>query len=321
MFILFSASVPGSVMLMGEHAVLFDKAALVCAVNKRISVVLQPNSDSDLIKIYSDIGTYSSNRFQLINDEKFNFILAVLGYFQDKFQCGFSLTVSSEFSEKLGLGSSAAVTVAVIAVVHNWLNNKRIQDFSLFQLARNLIRKVQGRGSGADVAASVYGGVIFFQQNRQPVKLDVTELPIVLIYSGEKRKTKDVIKQVMSDRQAKIACYDDYFEAINQIVLSARSAIENKHTKLLGQLLNENAKIMKAMNLSTDPIDFVLGQLTAAHTILGAKISGSGLGDCVVGLGQLDAAAEILFKSADYPGVRYLSGVNFETGGVYYECE
>ena len=53
------ASAPGSLMLMGEHAVLHGKKALVCAIDQRISVSLTPREDAR-ISIVSALGEYSA---------------------------------------------------------------------------------------------------------------------------------------------------------------------------------------------------------------------------------------------------------------------
>ena len=49
------AKAPGSLMLLGEHAVLFDKPALVSAINKYITVTMTPahQHDDETIEIHS----------------------------------------------------------------------------------------------------------------------------------------------------------------------------------------------------------------------------------------------------------------------------
>ena len=58
-------SAPGSVMLMGEHAVVKGHWAIACAVDKYIEVILTPRSDK-LINIDSQICQYSSHLDELL---------------------------------------------------------------------------------------------------------------------------------------------------------------------------------------------------------------------------------------------------------------
>ena len=56
-FVSITTSAPGSLMLLGEHAVLEGSRALVCAINRRITVELRVRSDR-VVKIVSELGDY-----------------------------------------------------------------------------------------------------------------------------------------------------------------------------------------------------------------------------------------------------------------------
>ena len=104
---------PGSIMLMGEHAVLFGHRALACAVDKRIQVILTPRSDR-AVSIRSSLANYHSTLDDLEADSRLSFVLFAIGQVAEGLQCGFELDIQSEFSHTVGLGSSAAVTAAVV---------------------------------------------------------------------------------------------------------------------------------------------------------------------------------------------------------------
>ena len=117
----FKASAPGSLMLLGEHAVLHGQPALVCAVNRRIHVSLAPRNDG-AIRITSSLGRYSASIDRIKPAKSFRFVVAAIRRFGRKLTTGFDLRIDSEFSHKIGFGSSAAVTVATLAVLSKWLN-------------------------------------------------------------------------------------------------------------------------------------------------------------------------------------------------------
>ena len=68
-------SAPGNLMLMGEHAVLRGKPALVAAVNERLSVDVFPRDD-ELVRIESDLGFYCKPYYDLRIEAPFQFILS-----------------------------------------------------------------------------------------------------------------------------------------------------------------------------------------------------------------------------------------------------
>ena len=143
-------SAPGSLMLMGEHAVLHGRRALVCAVNRRLRVRVQPRKD-DQVRLHSHLG-----RLELALDHvrpipPFQFVLAAIRRYRGRLTGGLDLRIESEFSSTVGLGSSAAVTVATCAALER-LTGGRPGRPALLRTAREVVREVQGLGSGADVA-------------------------------------------------------------------------------------------------------------------------------------------------------------------------
>jgi len=63
---LFKVSVPGSLMLFGEHAVLYGKTAIVAAIDARLHIEIAFNN-LEKINIYSSIGTINLNIHDLNN--------------------------------------------------------------------------------------------------------------------------------------------------------------------------------------------------------------------------------------------------------------
>lgn len=76
----------------------------------------------------------------------------------------FKLSIKSELDDasgrKYGLGSSAAVVVAVIAAVLEAHLPEKPSKMLIFKLAAISHVNTQGNGSGADVAASSFGGIL-----------------------------------------------------------------------------------------------------------------------------------------------------------------
>jgi len=322
----YKASAPGTMMLLGEHAVLHNKKALVLAIDKRISVTLIPRADK-IISIHSELGKIQitlDNLTHLKLDKTFQFVLATINRFQKQFETGFELSIHSEFTDRIGFGSSAAVTVATLAVIYQYLNNlsfnfsNHLQDekvYAFFETAKSIIQEVQGIGSGADVAASVYGGIILYQKNAPCILKRITNLPaMVAVYSGFKTPTIEVIKTVESYRQTKEKIYEKLFESMDACVDDAVVSVENKDWIRLGELLNIQQGLMNALGVGTPLLNKIVDTLNQQPGIFGAKISGSGLGDCIVGIGSqtpfLNWEASLVEKGVcDIPVNASLQGV------------
>lgn len=280
-----NASAPGSIMLLGEYSVLHNGHALVCAVDKRMRVSLTPRIDEQ-IELISALGIYQTTLQQLEIIAPFQFVLAVLKQFQNQLKSGCTITIESEFSEQVGLASSAAVTVATITALATWLGIT-YTPLELIYQAREIVRTVQGLGSGADVAACVLGGLVNYCQ--EPLTAEKLEFnhPLTLVYSGSKTPTAVAVKKVTANFADQPAVFKELLQGINNCAQQGIKAVRHNDELVLAQMMNQQQKLMQALGVNTPVLESIVNNLRAESSILGAKISGSGLGDCVVAVGTL----------------------------------
>lgn len=309
----FEASAPGSLMLLGEHAVLYGKTALVAALDKRINVRLTPREDNQ-IHIHSDLGTYQTDLVNFTQAKPFHFVLGAIKQHLSKLKQGFNLEINSEFSAEVGFGSSAAVTVATLAALVSWLNI-RLSARDMVKQARTVIRAIQGVGSGADVAASVHGGLIAYQAQPLFIEKFTATVPLTVLFCGFKTPTVDVIQKV----QEKYAHYPHLFRqmmnAIGQCVLDAVRFVQKQEWHKVGEIMTIQQGLLASLGVSMPILHNLVERLNEQPDIWGAKISGSGMGDCVVGIGTTDQIGDCLSLS---PGVTHLP-VAISAQGV--KCE
>ena len=285
------ATVPGNLMLMGEHAVLHGKQALACAVTDSMRVILKPRTDTR-IRIFSDLGECETEVSRIHIVSPFRFVLTGVAHFRDRLPSGFDLHIESDFSDDVGYGSSAAVPLGTQAVLSAWMGEPADPD-TLFQKSLAVVRAVQGRGSGADVAASAFGGMVAYRM--EPVTIEPLRRthPITVVYSGYKKPTVQVIEQVESSRARHPALFDGLFDLIDAAAREAVDAVRREDWAAMGRLMNIQQGFMEALGVADRTLSRMVYTLREQPGIQGAKISGAGLGDCVVGLGR--------FTNPDYP--------------------
>lgn len=288
-----TVSAPGSLMLLGEHAVLHGHRAMVCAINRRITVRLYPSTNNS-VKIVSDLGDYQSPLEDLVDHPSFGFVLQSIRQKIEHIPSGFELKIDSEFSADIGFGSSAAVTVATQAALMHWIMGEPPTPDTLFYQSLKTVQTVQGRGSGSDLAASVFGGVVGYSTVKEFQPLGIS-VPLTAVYCGYKTPTPEVILKVEQLRSGNPEKYERIYSEIDNSVKEAVAHLLNHDFPAFGKILNRNQQLMDEMGVNTSELQEIVTALQAEPEIFGAKISGSGLGDCAVGIGYAD------LTGLDYP--------------------
>jgi len=305
-------------MLFGEHAVLKNHPALCMAINQRLKLILEPRLDN-LLNIKSNLGELNLDILKIQNSlpiQPFSYLIKAFQTYQkvypDLFNTGFDLTISSDFSSTIGFGSSSALIISLISALEIYIDSDFVSPLAgetgpkmklrdreganlfqkIFQISKKLLLDIQGQGSGTDLATALYGGIVFYQA--EPLLIQKLELKnlnnlthlFTAIYSGKKTPTSTVISLIQNAYKNNPDLYKTYFQKIHEITLQAKQAILNNNLNLLGALMNTQHMLMEAMNLSTPAIQTLI-HACQSEQLLGAKISGSGLGDCIITLGKL----------------------------------
>lgn len=303
-------SAPGSMMLFGEHAILAGKTSLSMAINHRLQVSIEYLEARD-IYIESALGHYHTYVDNITIERPFHFILAALQHYAKDLSKGLKIKIDSQFSHTLGLGSSAAVTVAMIAALEQLLHQS-IDKTKVFLLARHIIQQLQGQGSGADALASTFGGILAYRMEPFWMQALPTCLESNLIYCGYKTPTPLVIQHVLEFKKKHPALVETAFEVIDTVSNQAIAAHAANDLPEVGKLMVKQQEWQTELGLTDEASEKILTTLKQHSSLLGAKISGSGFGDCLWALGPIP---EELFPHPDLPNSLQIA-VRTEPQGV-----
>lgn len=285
---MYKVSAPGSIMIMGEHAVLHAKPAIVLAIDKRVFVTLIPNnSNSKDITIQSSFGEHKCSINDIQVKAPFSYVLQAISLFKDQLTNGFSLLIESNISATVGFGSSAAVVSAVVASLLWFTNKSQPAAKEVFDIAKKVILLVQEqRGSGADLVASVFGGLNAYSVEPFSINKITNNLTLLAVYCGYKTPTPEVIKIVQSKQQLNPELYNAIYNLMEYCTLDAISSLQNNNLVMFGKMMQIYHNLLGQLGVSDNNLNNICSELLKNKNIIGAKISGSGLGDCVIGLAK-----------------------------------
>ena len=292
-----SCTAPATLMVCGEHAVVQGGRALVAAAAPRVEVRLEPRPD-DRILIDSALARHQTDLASLAPHPRLAFVLAAIAAAAPT--RGFQLSIHSAIDPNRGLGSSAAVTVATLATLLPEAPPER-----LLEAGRRVIQTVQGRGSGADVAGAIYGGLLGYDIGGAVVRLPLPPGRWSLRYAGYKTPTAEVLALLADRQRQRPDFYADLYGRMATVSAAAEAAARARDWHGFNAALNQYQGLMEELGVC-DGVQ--RAQIEAARPHCWAvKISGSGLGDCILALGaQIPPAHEPVELGVD--GLRRLRG-------------
>lgn len=326
-------SAPGKLFLSGEWAILeMGTRGIVAAVNKRVHSKVEDNhsgiyvtiDDFGLKNLYADFDGTKLNFAESGHDKELQFIKeaieTALRFLSDKGTALKHFRIHTWGEEtnidiggqrkKVGFGSSAAATVAVVASVleyHGYHANKE----EIYKLATIAHYFAQGKvGSAFDVAASTYGGVFVYSRfdpdwltNKMAsgesisgivaakwpgFLVDELEIPndfrLVIGWTKEEASTSVMVKQMNEFKKNNAK---EYEAAIRSVADCAHNAIDawrdSDWDRLIIELQNNQQALARlgkvsGVNIETPGLE-TLAELANTCGAAG-KLSGAGGGDC-----------------------------------------
>lgn len=279
-------------MLLGEHAVVYGRHCIVTAVDAPVEVTVRLSKEfffeaPDMnFRGAVPIGETPAAGYP----REIAFAAQAVQNFFSRFGVRKPVHVATRSllstERKAGLGSSASVTAATLKALCGHFGTQA-SDAELFELCHQTVLDVQKIGSGFDVAAAVYGGTLLYKL-KKPEPLHCKPFPLIIGYTGVPADTRTIVRQV-SERIAQTPWYyEELFNSIEKLVLLAREALEQHELKKLGSLMNRNQELLRQMQapsgtlgVSSEALETLIAAAldAGAH---GAKLSGAGVGDCMI---------------------------------------
>lgn len=191
-----------------------------------------------------------------------------------------NLLIDSAIPPGRGLGSSAAYARAVVSALADAFG-RQLTAQTVFDLIQTAETAAHGKSSGVDAIVTGATGIIRYASGV------AEELPcgfdgvFVVADSGASGRTKDAIALVRRRFDTDPATETEFMHTVADLAHAGVTALADGKPEVFGAQLTANHQVLRGMGLSTDHIDTLVATALSAGA-LGAKISGGGLGGCLV---------------------------------------
>lgn len=265
-----TVSVPGKIHLMGEHAVVYGKPALLAAINLRLRVTVED-------------GIYG---IDIVSSEPPNYIRHAVEVVREQYKLTslppMKITVASDIPAGYHLGSSAAVAVGTVGAVTYFIK-KVWNPAAINQIAYEVEKKMHGNPSGGDNTTVTMGGFIWFRKELEflksiwqlPFKLPDTLNHFFLINTGRpKETTGEMVAYVNAKCQMLNAKYITLFDKNEQQTKRVAVALRQGNEKELMEAITAGERTLEGMGVVSKKAIPIIREIEKAGGA--AKILGGG---------------------------------------------
>lgn len=296
-----SATAPGKIILFGEHAVVYGQPAIavpVSQVRARAIVTARPDRPKGWVALQApDIGLDTTWDELPQNHPLVKTVQGVMAAIEIEQLPAVTIRVSSSIPIAAGLGSGAAVSIAIIRALTNFLG-RPLANEQISILAYEVEKLYHGTPSGIDNTVITFEKPVFFSRedpdHEGSLELLQVAKPFTIVIgdTGITSPTATAVGDVRKAWERNRAVFDELFKSTGMIAERAHQAIESGDFPALGPLMNENQALLERMGVSSPELDRLI------HTALGsgapgAKLSGGGRGGNMIALAPEGAAAHI----------------------------
>jgi len=294
----------GKVILFGEHFVVHGVPGIVSAIDSTTDAEVKKTVKRITVRDERKTAKGYSEEKRLQQLESIQNMLKAMGVDP---KIALDIWVGGTLPGFSGLGASAASSVAIARAIAQELHMK-VADEKINQVAYEAEKAYAGNPSGIDNNAATYGGLMWFRKNMAggPDKVEhlSIEVPVEIVIgsTGKVANTKAMVEGVADRKRKYPQKYNRVFKRAEELAYEGRAALEFYNLKKIGDLMNENHRLLQEIEVSSKELD-ILVELAKAQGAFGAKLTGGGGGGCMVALTpgkELQGKVASAFKTAGY---------------------
>jgi mevalonate kinase len=281
------ASAPGKIILFGEHAVVYGRPAIAVplpSIRASVEVDALPPKERNGIQVHAPALGTTFLLDEVDRQEPLGLAIHLaIETLQVTYPPNLRMTISSEIPISAGLGSGAAVTVAIIRCLCRHFG-RSLSNEKISELAYEVECIYHGTPSGVDNTVISYEKPVYFRKDREVKLFNIQDrFTLLLAHSGQTSSTGEVVRGVRERWEDQQNEYERIFDSIERIVDLAYSALQRGDISLLGPLMDQNQNHLASLRVSSPMLDNLIVEARAAGAT-GAKLSGAGQGGFMITL-------------------------------------
>ena len=303
----------GKVILFGEHFVVHGVPGIVSAIDSATDAEVTQTGKELVIRDERKAAKGYAEEKRLQQIESIERMLKKMGLDP---KLPLNIWAGGTLPGFSGLGASAASSVAIARAIAEELSLKLTNE-KVNQIAYEAEKAYAGNPSGIDNTAATYGGLMWFKKNLAGGPASVERLSvrmpveIVIGSTGKVANTKAMVAGVAERKNKNPEKYGQIFKQAENLTYAGRKALESYDLKKVGELMNENHRLLQEIEVSSIELDLLV-DIARKNGAFGAKLTGGGGGGCMVALTsgkELQEKVAVAIEKKGYEVLRTKIGV------------
>ena len=263
------------IILIGEHSVVYGYPAIAIPLKK--------------IEIECAIEEAKSNFFYDETDTLSVAIFTALKYLKKENE-KIKYKITSQIPQKRGMGSSAAVSIAAIRAIFNYFR-ENLEDELLEKLVNTAEIVAHKTPSGLDAKTCLSDKAIRFVKNKGFSYINLNlDAYLVIADTGIYGNTGEAIQNVKNLGSKAGLSLKKLGRLTDEMTRILTGNIENKEEKIkkiskIGEIMTAANTELGKLNITIEKTELFV-KTAIENGAAGAKISGGGLGGCVIALAE-----------------------------------
>jgi len=298
----------GKAILFGEHFVVHGVPGIVSAIDSTADAEVKKIGEGITLKDERKGATGYSKKKRTQQKESIERMLKTIGINPEK--ASLEIWLGGNLPGFSGIGASAASSVAIARAIAEEFE-MGLSDEKINEIAYEAEKAYAGTPSGIDNTAATYGGLIWFKRNLSGgantiEKLSIREpVEIIIGNTGIVADTKEMVAGVAERKKRNPEKYNSLFKQAEDLAFTARKALEEFDLRRVGELMNENHRLLQEIEVSCKELDYLVN-LAREQGAFGAKLTGGGGGGCMVALTPRKELQETVATAMEKEGFKVL---------------